>query len=77
MIKSTVASDLTGLSPEGKIPKNEPYEVKLLVCGLSRAFFGKTNTIDVPVRIEYPSETNRSAADGSNEPSSRPDREAS
>ena len=51
MVKRAVPSDISALQ-NGKVPHLSPYEVKILVCGLSRAFFGKPNSINVPREAE-------------------------
>ena len=37
----------------GKIPRMSAYEVKLIVCGLSRAFFGSRNSVYLPIDGAY------------------------
>ena len=53
LVKTVLPSDLGALS-NGKVPHMSAYEVKLIVCGLSRAFFGRANSIDVPVEPTSP-----------------------
>ena len=47
MVRRAIPSDISALQ-NGKVPHMSPYEVKILVCGLSRAFFGKPNSINIP-----------------------------
>ena len=50
LLDTMIPSDLSAMA-EGKIPCMSPYETKLLVCGLSRVFFGKPNSIYLPVTL--------------------------
>ena len=49
LVKTMIPSDLSALAEGDRIPNLSSYETKLLVCGLSRVFFGKPNSIYVPV----------------------------
>ena len=51
LVRTVLPSDLQSLSKNGLVPHMSPYEVKLIVCGLSRAFFGRANSVDVPVEL--------------------------
>ena len=49
LVERVLPSSLNALEPDGTVPYLSTYEVKLLVCGLSRAFFGKQNSVSIPI----------------------------
>lgn len=48
LVETVAPQSMTALR-DGKIPSMSTYETKLLVCGLSRVFFGKPNSIYIPI----------------------------
>ena len=49
LVERVLPSSLNALESDGSVPYLSTYEVKLLVCGLSRAFFGRQNSVSIPV----------------------------
>lgn len=49
LVERALPTSLNALEPDGSVPNLSTYEVKLLVCGLSRAFFGRHNSVAIPV----------------------------
>lgn len=49
LVEHVLPSSLNALEPDGTVPGISTYEAKLLVCGLSRAFFGRSNSVAVTV----------------------------
>ena len=45
LVERDLPSSLNALEADGTVPGLSTYEAKLLVCGLSRAFFGKANSV--------------------------------
>ena len=48
LVETVLPSSLNSLDTSGKVPFMSVYETKILVCGLSRAFFGESNSVMIP-----------------------------
>ena len=55
LIETIIPSSLSTLTADKNVPCMSPYETKLLVCGLSRVFFGKANSVYIPTDDLSPS----------------------
>ena len=49
LVERVLPSSLNALEPDNTIPTLTTYEAKLYVCGLSRAFFGRNNSVSNPI----------------------------